>query len=167
MKKILLATLFLTSLYVTTPAFAALGNSSGGGGTIISSRFVAHGEFALEILKYSVKELTQEKIDQVIEETKVFDVQDLCYQDPNNGAINCLDAKYNSELEQIDFSRKSWANFKCNEKLALAAHEYLRALGIEGSNYQYSYLLISGKITNDIRTNNGLVVLIQNWCAQN
>ena len=62
MKTFLLATLFFTTLFaITAPAFAALGNSSGGGGTIISSRFVAHGEFALEILKYGVKELTQEK----------------------------------------------------------------------------------------------------------
>lgn len=152
----------ISSALTITPSFA--GNSSGGGGTIVSSRFVAHGEFALQILKYGLEELTQEKIDKVINETKVFDVEQLCYQDPNSGQVDCLDAKYNSELGQIDFSRKSWDNSNCKERLALSAHEYLRAIGIEGSNYKYSYLLISGKITNDFNTNEALVREIGTWC---
>jgi hypothetical protein len=162
MKTFLFLILTISNFMTITPSFA--GNSSGGGGTIVSSRFVAHGEFALQILKYGLEELTQEKIDKVINETKVFDVEQLCYQDHNNGQINCLDAKYSSELGQIDFSRKSWDNSNCKEKLALSAHEYLRALGIEGSNYKYSYTLISGKITNDFRTNDALVREIGTWC---
>ncbi len=162
--KRLLIIILLSSIW-TIDGKAALGNSSGGGGTIVSANFVAHGEFALKMLKITMSELSEESIDQAINATSVYDLEEMCYQNPNDGSRSCFDALYG--LGVIHFSLKSWNQMKCNEKLALTAHEYLRATGLEESNYKYSYSFISGSYSNDPDINLTIENEINSWCARN
>ncbi|WP_413581210.1 hypothetical protein [Bdellovibrio sp. HCB288] len=127
---------------INSHATPKMGRESGGG-TEVSAGFVYIGRTALLLLN-SDGIISRQQIDETIKETSVFDVDRICSQDPNTGAINCLDARYQAELKKIEFDRKKWRPKSCEAKFALAAHEYLRAAGLEDSNYQISNSFLGG-----------------------
>lgn len=136
----------------------------GGGGTTISASFVSYGEFALNLLSYRVPDLDAAKINQVLLDVQVFDVENICYQDTSTGEVSCLDAQYNASNLIINFDRNKWKVKTCRERLVLASHEYLRALGVENASYRYSQLIFTGRITGDEYQDSGLFRETNRWC---
>ncbi|MBO9667765.1 MAG: hypothetical protein J7501_13245 [Bdellovibrio sp.] len=138
--RILIATLTLMSC--VSNAAPKMGRESGGG-TSVSAGFVHIGKTALLLLSND-NILSSSDVDEAIKNTSVFDVESICSQDPNTGAVTCLDAQYQANLNKIEFDRNKWRQKSCEARFAIAAHEYLRAAGLEDSNYNYSNLFYGG-----------------------
>lgn len=160
-KLLVLQIVFLMSV----SAFA--GERDRGGGNVIAARFVTYGSAALRFLKYVEPRLTDEAINQVISGTSVFDVDSIQYQDPNTGEILSRDAEYDPTSHTIRFNRNHFINFSCREKLAISAHEYLRAAGLESSSYALSNAFLSDQFTGDKTVNERLGSLVDKFCLQN
>lgn len=141
---IILAVLSLSTFAQEGSGFRS--EREGGGGTIISAYFVSYGQEALELLQPVIPDITIEDIRIAVKDTNVFDVADICYQDVTTGDRMCLDAQNNSKTNTISFSRENWKNVSCRERLVLAAHEYLRVIGVEGSDYTYSSKLLTQEV---------------------
>ena len=156
MKKILVGLMLLIS--ISSFATSQLGS------TTVSVHFVSHGSAALRILSATVlKELSAIQIKSAITKAKVFDVENLCYQDPITSDTTCYDSQYIKKDSKILFDRQKWSNKSCREKLALSAHEYLNVLELEDKNYRYSHLLIGGDSGDDY-LNNVIYRESRVWC---
>jgi hypothetical protein len=54
----------------------------------------------------------------------------------------------------------------CTQKLSITSHEYLRALGLEESDYRYSNSFLNNNFTNDKILNEELVKMVESFCSQ-
>ena len=140
------------------------GGGTSGGGTVIAGEFVNHGKAALQILTDVISGLEQTQIDQALK-TAVIDVGGINYRDPFTGSVYQRDAEYDAGKNEIQFDRSKWHSRKCRERLQLSSHEYLRALGIENSDYEYSNRFLGQNFSDDIQKNDAILAKVLNYCS--
>lgn len=133
---IILAVLFGASAYA---------GKESGGGIILSAEFATTGRQAIEILSQGDPGMNLQTILTAVKDTKVIPVDSICYKDPVLQKPYCEDAHFDQTNNVILFSYLHWDDFECNSKIVLAAHEFLRASGVETEDYSYSGRFITRK----------------------
>lgn len=124
------------------------GVKEGGGGILASAEFVTAGRNAIQILAEGDENIHAAPILNLIMQTKVIPVDNICYTEPVLNKPYCEDAHYDKLNNVILFDISTWDHFNCYDKLVLSSHEFLRVAGLESEDYTFSGRFLSGYVAN-------------------